>query len=202
MANKPKEAAVFLEQAIQIPGMDEKAWLYLGVAYQQLSLLDKAADTFRKGALKAVKNRHLFYFNLGNCLTAQSKNIFAEEAYGQAIIEKPDYASAYLNRANVRLRLNRFSDAVSDYVSYLNFEPSSSQADTIRKLIVLLKEDVDAQEQAQAEAAAKLMAEEAAKKAALEALAQSLREASGSSTTMSGGTDNPQGYGDNTGLED
>ncbi|MCX7025392.1 MAG: hypothetical protein NT080_12385 [Spirochaetes bacterium] len=202
MENKPREAAAILEQAVRTSGVDEKAWLYLGISYQQLSRLDDALGAFRKGVAVSVRYRHLFYYNMGNCYAAQSKNAFADETYGQAVLERPDYPPSYLNRANVRLKLGRIHDAASDYTTYLALDPASPQAESIRKLLALLSDDIDAEEQAKADAEAKRIAEEEARKALLDALAQSLKDSAGNTTNMTGGTDGPQGYVDDLQLED
>jgi Flp pilus assembly protein TadD len=59
-ADKPKEAIAYLERAILEPGIDERAWLYLGIAYQQLGRLDDAARSFRAGSAVASRFKHLF----------------------------------------------------------------------------------------------------------------------------------------------
>ncbi len=202
MENKPRDAAALLEQAVKAPGADEKAWLYLGIAYQQIGRLDDAVAVLRKGVAVAVRYRHLFYYNMGNCYAAQGKNSFAEETYGQSIVERADYAPSYLNRANVRLKLGRVRDAAGDYRAYLALEPASPQAETIRRLLALLDGDIAAEEQSAAEAEARRVAEEAAKQAVLDALSQSLKESSGDTTNMTGGTDGTQGYGEGLELED
>jgi len=47
--NKPAEAAPVFEKAILEPGVDERAWLYLALSYQQLGRLDDASAALRKG---------------------------------------------------------------------------------------------------------------------------------------------------------
>ncbi|GAH59279.1 unnamed protein product, partial [marine sediment metagenome] len=47
--------------------------------------------------------------------------------------------SAYLNRANSRLKLEKMEGALADYIFYLRIAPNSPQREEIEKLIALLK---------------------------------------------------------------
>ena len=97
--DKPKEAVARLERASAEAQPDERAWLYLGLAYQQLGRLDEAAGAFRKGSAQAARFKHLFFYDLGNVYALQGKNSFAIEMYGSALEIDPGFADALLNRA-------------------------------------------------------------------------------------------------------
>ncbi len=202
MNNKPLEASVAFEKAIRDPGADERAYLYLGIAYIQLQRYDEALLVLQKGTAKAIAYTHLFYFNIGNVFFIQNKNEFAIEAYTSAINAKPDYAPAYLNRANARLRIKDFINAVPDYKLYLSFDPESYQRETIQKLIDLLTAQIAQAQQAQALLEAQKLAEAQAQAALQAAIAQSLIDAASNTTNLSTGSGDFQGYDDPLQLDD
>lgn len=202
LRNKPKEAIPLLEAAVKEDPSLEKAYLYLGIAYQQLSRLDDAVSALRKGLPKAVLFRHLFYFNLGNLYFAQGKNAFAEDMYAEAMKADPGYAGSYLNRGNVRVNLKKYADAIADYRSYLELEPASPKRDKVELMIKALTAGVE-------DAAAAAKAEEDRKQAAADAeaarlaeLAKSLSEAADETRSLSAGSEGVEGYGEELKLGD
>lgn len=201
MENKPAEAAPVLEQASREAGADEKIFLYLGIAYQQLNRWDDAIAAFRKGLGVSVQYRHMFLFNIANSFFAQGRNAFSLDYYDQAIAAKNDFAPAYLNRANAKMRLGDQSGAASDYTLYLSLEPGSAQATEIRRLLDLLGAKATAAAQAKAQAEAQKLAEEQARQAMLDAVAQSLLQAAESTTNLSAGSGDVQGYDSDTSLD-
>lgn len=202
LENKPQEASALLERATREKPSDEKAWLYLGICYQQLGRHDEAVAVFRKGLPAALSLSHVFHFNMGNSFLAQGRNAFAEEMYGQAIQAKPDWAPPFLNRANARMAQEKYTDAVSDYTVYLSINPSSPQAESIRKVIDLLGQAQAAEAARKAEEEARLLAEEQARQALLAAVADSLRQSAEDTTSLSAGSGDVQGYTEDFTLED
>lgn len=202
MENKPAEAAPVLEQASREAGVDEKIFLYLGISYQQLNRWDDAIAAFRKGLGISVHYRHMFLFNIANSFFAQGRNAFSLDYYDQAITAKNDFAPAYLNRANARMRLGDQSGAAADYALYLSLEPGSAQAADIRRLLDLLASKSTAAAQAKAQAEAQKLAEEQARQAMLDAVAQSLLQAAESTTNLSAGSGDVQSYDSDTSLDD
>ncbi|HPB65713.1 MAG TPA: tetratricopeptide repeat protein, partial [Spirochaetales bacterium] len=87
MENKPQEAAPVLELAAKEAATDEKVFLYLGIAYQQLGRWDDAIAAFRRGLAASALYRHQFLFNIANSFFAQGKNAFAL-VYGSS--QQPD----------------------------------------------------------------------------------------------------------------
>ncbi len=202
MENKPGEAAVALEMAVNETGADETLALYLGITYQQLGRWDDAIAAFRKGLVSSMKYRHIFLFNIANSFYSQDRNSFALEYYDQALITKSDYAPVYLNRANAKMRLNDHSGATADYSRYLVLDPGSSQAGEIRKLIDLLGMKAVEAERLRAEEMAKRLAEEQAKQAMLDAVTRSLMQAAESTTNLSAGSGDAQGYDTDLSLDE
>lgn len=202
MENRPQEAIPVLEMAVRESGVDERIHLYLGVAYQQLERWDDAIAAFRRGLATSVQFRHLFHFNIGNSFFSQGRNAFALESFDQTIASRSDYAPAYLNRGNARMKAGNHEGAVSDYSLYLSLDPGSRQAGEIRRLIDLLGQKAVAEERRKAEEAARRLAEEQARQALLDAVARSLRETAEATTNLSAGSGGVQTYDDDFALDD
>ncbi len=202
LENKPLEASALLERATRENPQDEKAWLYLGICYQQLGRHDEAVAVFRKGLPAALSLSHVFHFNMGNSFLAQGRNAFAEEMYGQAIQSRPDWAPPFLNRANARMAQEKYPEAVADYTVYLSINPSTPQAESIRKVIDLIGQTQAAQAAIKAAEEARKLAEEQARQALLAAVADSLRQSAEDTTSLSAGSGDVQGYTDDFTLED
>jgi tetratricopeptide (TPR) repeat protein len=201
MRNQPKEAIPLLEKAIKENPKEEKAYLYLGIAYIQVGRLDDALAAFNRGLTYSVAYRAQFYYNMGNVLALQDKNAFAEEMYNMAIVEDPSYPPAYLNRANVRVKTAKYPEAVEDYRTYLAKNPTSPQKSNIEALIALLEKQMADQAVADAEAKARAEAEAAAQAALLQQVTDSLTEAATDTTNISAGTGDVQDYTDSLDIE-
>jgi tetratricopeptide (TPR) repeat protein len=200
MRNNPSEAAIKLESAIRENPDEEKAYLYLGVCYQQTGRLEEAIGTLRKGAARSKSLTYLFYFNLGNCYFSQGKNSFAKDMYDQALKEKEDFGSAYLNRANTRMNLKDYKEAVQDYSTYLSLVPDSPQKDNIQRVISLVGASLADAERARAEEEARIAMEEAKKLKMLSDVAESLKQSADDTKSMSAGAEGAQGYSEESEL--
>jgi tetratricopeptide (TPR) repeat protein len=200
--NKPAEAAPVFERAILEPGVDERAWLYLALSYQQLGRLDDASAALRKGLAQAARFKSLFYFDLGNIFILQSKNSFAVDMFSQSIGLDGAFAPAFLNRANARLAVKDYGGAKEDYSRYLDLEPGSAQRASIEELIKRLEAGVADTERAAAADEAKKQADEAARKELLDKMAASLKAAADETTSLSAGAGDVQGYGDELRLDE
>ncbi len=180
--NKPREAEGRLSEALlQEPG-NEKAYLYLGIVYEQLNDPQKAIQILRRGLAAAGQYRDLIYFNMGNNYFRQEEYNLAEEMYTRAAEANGRLASAWLNRANSRLRLANYPGAVDDYLRYLELEPQSSQRAQIERLIALLRGLL-------AEGERKREEEIQRQKALLNEVLNSLRNASEDTRNLSAGSE-------------
>ncbi len=201
-ADKPSEALPVLERAVLDQGVDERAWLYLALTYQQLGRLDEASATLRKGLGQSLRFKALFYYDLGNVFILQGKNSFAVDMLGQAIGIDGAYAPAFLNRANARLSVKDYAGAREDYGRYLELEPASPQRASIEQLIDRLGAGIAETERVKAAEEAKKVAEEEARKALLDKMAASLKAAADETTSISAGAGDVQGYGDELKLDE
>jgi len=201
MQNKPGEALVFLENTIAEDPANIKAYLYLGVVYEQLNRNDEAIAAYRRVHSRAGDLAASVSTNLANVYFRKGDLEYAERFYSQALAEDSVYASAYLGRANTRIQTGSLRDAVADYEMYLSLEPRSPKRNEINRMVTFVRSEFAAEERR------KLLAEEAARAEALrrqrllEELAQSLQEAAGDSQGLSAGADKVEDYDSEFELE-
>jgi tetratricopeptide (TPR) repeat protein len=194
MQNKPREALVFLENAVADDPAHVRAFFYLGRVYEQLGRFDEAIAAYRKILPRAGAESARIAFNLGNAYFMKGNAVFADQFYTQAIGEDPVFAAAYLNRANTRVKTGSLKDAVVDYELYLSLEPLSPKKPEIERLIAFIREEFAAEERR------KLLAEEAARAEAerrrrlLEEVSASLQSAADDSQGLSSGAEGVQDY--------
>ncbi|MDR1388400.1 MAG: tetratricopeptide repeat protein [Treponema sp.] len=155
--NKSQEALVFFERAFTADPVHVDAALYLGMTYEQLGRVDEAIAVYRKILPNGGSGSARIAYNLGNAYFRKGTVNFAEQYYTQAIRFDASYASAYLNRANARIKTGSLKEAISDYERFLLLEPASPKRPQIEKLIGLVKDNFAAEEMR------RLMAEEAAR---------------------------------------
>ena len=141
--DRPLEAQPLLQQAILEDPANELAYLYLGVAYEQLEEHAKAVDVLQKGIALHGDHQGQMYLNVGNNMFAQSSFLMATEMYGKALSADPTLVNAYLNRANARLQAAEFDSALADYTLYLSLDPGSSQRTQIEQVIALLRQRIE-----------------------------------------------------------
>jgi tetratricopeptide (TPR) repeat protein len=194
LQNKPREALVFLENTIAEDPAHVKAFLYLGMAYQQLERYDEAIAAYRRILPKGGAETARIAYNLGNAYYSKGNAVFAEQFYTQAIEADPVYASAYLNRANTRVKNGLLKEALPDYETYLSLEPRSPKRSEIERLEAFIREEFAAEERRRllAEEAARVEAER--KQRLLEEVSASLQSAADESRGLSAGSEDIQGY--------
>jgi len=133
--NKPQEAISYLSNALETGVATKNDYLYLGISHQQMGDYFKAVQVFQSAIANTSPPHGQLYFNMGNNLFANGENPDAERAFTQAINQDGSLTSAYLNRANVRMKLDMLTEAVSDYRYYLLRVPDAPQKETIEELI-------------------------------------------------------------------
>jgi tetratricopeptide (TPR) repeat protein len=139
--NKPQEALVFLEAAVNEDPAHVRAFIYLGIAYEQLDRVDEAIATYRKILPRGGSETARIAFNLGNAYLSQGNHLLAVQSYTQALVADPTYSAALLNRANTQIRLRAFEEAIADYQDYISLEPRSAQRSRIEQLIMFIREE-------------------------------------------------------------
>ena len=201
-ANDPAKAKPLLQAALNENPQNDKIYLDLGIAEIQLGAYNDAIAVMKQGLAFSQQYADRLAFNIANVYFMQGQNTLAEGMYTQALQKNPNFAEAYLNRANARMRLQSFDDAASDYSVYLTLAPTSPQRDAIQKLLDLLSA-AKAQAQAeQAAAEAKKKEEAARQQALLDQVMQQLQSASTNTTNLHADTAPLQDSKVNLGLDD
>ena len=194
MRNQPELAVDFLSRAMAENPANAVTYLYLGIVYEQLGRTDEAIAVYRRilpgaGNLTAnvANNLGNVYFNRGN--TAE-----AEQFYSQAIHSNAMFSSAYLGRANTRIKAGNLQNAVADYEQYLRLEPDSSQRSIIEQLVNLIRTEFAAEEMRRliAEEEERRLAEE--RQRILDIVAASLQMVADSSQGISFGAEGVEYY--------
>ena len=170
MQNRPQEALSFLEAAVEEDPAHVQAFLYLGIVYKQINRLDDAISTYNRILPRGGREADRIAYNLGNAYFMKGEHDTARQYYSQAIELNPNYASAYLNRANAQVRTRALNEAIVDYEEYLLLDPGSSQREEILNLIAFIREEFVAIERQ------RIMAEEAARAAEEAARAEAERQ--------------------------
>jgi len=194
MQNKPQEAVIYLENSITEDPAHVQAFLYLGIAYEQIGRTDEAIAVYRQVLGRAGDLTANIANNLGNAYFKKGSITEAETMYTQALEADRVYAAAWLGRANTRIQKGSLRDAISDYEQYLRLEPRSSQGPSIERLVAYIKaEFAEAERQ-------RLVAEEIARAEAerrqrlLDEVSASLQGAAGASQGLSAGAEDVEEY--------
>lgn len=216
--DRPREAALLLEQAIGEGPVNARAYLYLALSYEQLAMYERAITTLRRAETIPGIDRSQVYFNIGNNYLHLGDAELAEDAYTTAIEVSPLSADPYLNRANVRVMQESYPPAVEDYTAVLGLEPSHPQRVEIERMIALLSGYLEQERTRQEEEVRRIEAEErqrvmeeaarlaeeerqrqeaeARRRALLDNVLDSLRMAAEDTTNMSAGNEDIDDYRD------
>ena len=194
MRNQADHALEYLARAMADDPSNPKTYLYLGIAYEQLGKIEEAIAVYRRALPIAGHLSANVAGNLGNVYFIRGNIDMAEQYYTQAIGFNSVYSSAYLGRANTRIKAGNLHFAVNDYEYYLSLEPHSSKRESIERLVNLIRSEHAAEEMKRilAEEEAKRLAEE--RKQLLDAVSASLQSAADSSKGISFGAESVEGY--------
>ncbi|OHD12895.1 MAG: hypothetical protein A2Z96_07620 [Spirochaetes bacterium GWB1_48_6] len=177
LADKPQDAATFLEAALVQGPPTEKIYLYLGLAYTALGKNSQALKCFQSGAGMKGLDEVRFLYNTGLLYQKMENPLGAEESYSQVLGLEPLHQGALLNRGNSRLQDKKYSQAMADYKKLLTINPTHDQKDKINQILGLLATQVQAEEDQKALDAATQLAKAAQEKALAEAQAKLEEEA-------------------------
>ena len=134
--DKPSEAVPLLEKAILESGVDERAWLYLGLSYQQLGKLDDASAALPERHRPGEPLQGALLLRPWERLRAPGKErLRHRHVHPGRLGLDGSYSGAYLNRANARIAIKDYGSAKDDYKRYLELEPESAQRPLIEELI-------------------------------------------------------------------
>lgn len=134
MLKNSEKAKEFLNEAISLCPSNSTAYLLLaGLLNEQNS---SECQTFYKKCLELNGNCYLAYKGLGNYFLKQQKFEESEKNYSKAIeIDAERSGSIYKNRAYVREKQQKNSQAKDDLKNYLKFSPKAKDRGTIEQAI-------------------------------------------------------------------
>src|SRR6056297_3192000 len=138
--NRPREAATILEQVIDSEPVNGRAYLYLALSYEQLSMYDRAISTLQRAETVPGVDRGTIRFNIGNNYVHLGDVERAHAAYTASLEANPAAVDPYLNRANVNVTREAFDDAIDDYTTVLGLAPDHPQRPQIERMIALLQD--------------------------------------------------------------
>ena len=202
--NKPDKAVMSFNRAFNEENCPKDIYLYLGVAYLKLGMYVQAIENFAKGKNKDVANFYIYSFNMGNAFFAQNRFYDAEISYSEALSTGVSYPEAILNRANARMKLEKYPFALEDYKEYLELLPNDEQAPEIRRMIAALeltKSENEAERKRILQEATRL-AEESMRKAEEERQRKLLEEINASLSSVKGADSLSSGTEDTINYEE
>lgn len=194
MQNKPQEAAVHFETAIAENPGDARAFLFLGIAYEQMGKMDEAITVYRQILGSAGDLAANIASNLGNIYFAKGSIAEAEAMYTQALNTDRTFAAAFLGRANARVKTGALQEAIADYEQYLQVNPKSPQRASIERLVAFIKTEFAEAERRRLVAEEQARAEAERRRRLLEEVSASLQSAAAGSQGLSAGAENVEGY--------
>jgi tetratricopeptide (TPR) repeat protein len=125
----------------------------------------------KRGLNIATLHKDLFLYNIGNNFFSRGEFTFAEESYTGAVTANRSMPVGYLNRANSRMKLEKWDGALADYQLFLQLAPRDPQRPQVEQVVALLQQHL-------AKQAALAKAEADRQKALLAAVLNSLTNAS------------------------
>ena len=200
LRNKPGEAVKFLESAVSEDPANVKAYLYLGISYEQLDRLDEAIAVYRQIINNSGDLSANIFNNLGNVYFKKGSFDEAEKSYSQAIAADPAYSSAYLGRANAlmqRASLNggtSLQEALENYEHYLKLASHSPQRPFIERLVNYIKAEFAEAQRRRLVAEENARAEAERRQRLMDEVSASLQSSAEASQGLSTGAENIEGY--------
>ena len=203
-SERPDKAIMSFNKAFNEEDCPKDIYLYIGVAYLKMGMYVQAIENFAKGKNKDVANFYMYSFNMGNAFFAQNRFYDAEISYSEAISAGIPCPQAILNRANARMKLEKYPFALEDYKEYLMLLPDDEQAPEIRRMIEALelaKKENDEEKKRILQEATRL-AEESMKKAEEERQKKLLEEINASLSSVKGANSLSSGTEDTIDYEE
>ena len=194
MQNRPREAAVFFENAISEDPTHVMSYLYLGISYEQLNRIDEAITVYQQVLGRAGDMTATVAKNMANAYFKKGSVADAEAMYTRAIDIDRTFASAWLGRANSRLQRRALWEAVADYEMYIQLEPRSSQRETIERLINYIRAEAAEAERMRIVAEEMARADAERRQRLLDEISASLQGAADGSQGLSAGAEDVIGY--------
>lgn len=188
-----EEATGFFLKAAQTDPHSPEYPLYLALCYHQSGRLSEAEQAYSKSLSlggrpdDVLLRRGTLRWSMGKIQEALDDFTTLVNAEGSS------QSAALLNRANLELQESRYESAVKDYTDYLVLEPYAKNAESIKKIVQMLNDELEAKRLAEARRLAeeaRLAEEEARKKALMLEVLESLSDSGEDTKSISAGSEN------------
>ncbi len=187
--NQPQQAAQIFEQVVTSEPGNARAYLYLAMSYEQLGRHEQALQVLRRAETVPGIDRATVQFNIGNNLLQLDQTGDAINAYSEAISLDPFATSAFLNRANARVRSEAYTGALSDYRTVLSLAPDHRQRQEIERMIALLDQEIEQRRVAEEQERRAAELAEQRRQALLNNVLDSIRTSTEDTENMSAGNE-------------
>ncbi|MFM0308348.1 tetratricopeptide repeat protein [Paraburkholderia sp. RL17-383-BIF-A] len=142
VAGRLTEAEEMYKQILAVtPGHADTLHL-LGLVAHHSGNFDNAVDLIMAALERSPQA--LYYFNLGNVMTAHNRHAAAAECFRQAVALQPDYVDAYNNLGNALRSLNEFQEALDVFCTVIEKHPDHAQAYNNLANVLLESDEIDA----------------------------------------------------------
>ena len=166
------EAMPLLEVMLERNADDVRALTTLAAVYE-MDGRTAEAERLLRGSMDDTRRsntvRGRAAFELAALLARQEAPQEAVAIYTTSLEYDSALVPVYLNRANLRVKLGEYPDAVRDYERFLALRPNTSQRESIEAMIALLRESIQVEEERRAEEERRRQEEEEARRIAEEA---------------------------------
>ncbi len=142
VAGRLTEAELMYKQILAVTPGHADALHLLGLVAHHSGNFDNAVD-FIMAALERSPQA-LYYFNLGNVMTAHNRHAAAAECFRQAVALQPDYVDAYNNLGNALRSLKEFHEALDVFCAVIAKQPDHAQAYNNLANVLLELDEIDA----------------------------------------------------------
>ena len=122
-----------LREVLKYNDCSATAYLYLGIAYHNLSQRDTACEYYTK-AIECDKNMTDAYFNRGQLLLKTNKKQALDD-FVSAVALDSNFVDAYYSIAVVQKELGQYQDALKNLDKVIELEPQAVNAKALKKLI-------------------------------------------------------------------
>jgi len=138
-------AEISLRKSLELDAKNVDAWTNLGAVYSFTGKIADALDTYRKASALKPRDARL-HSQIGTLLHLQQDHAGAIAQHTAALSLDPNYAKAYLGRAQARLGSHRPAEALADFDACLTRTPDDLEARSYRLMLLNYLSEISREE--------------------------------------------------------
>jgi tetratricopeptide (TPR) repeat protein len=143
MKGETDKAIEDFTEAIRLNAEYGSAYIYRGLAWVKKRDYGQAISDFTEAITLDPNSAFIAFNDRANVYELLGENDKAIGDYGQAIQRNPGYATAYFNRAGLRLIRGEYGDAIDDYDHAILLRPNYAEAYRNRADVYQMKGEID-----------------------------------------------------------